>query len=279
MNVRRPSGPLSAMPLACDENDPREDAQSREGGRMTERKRRPSGEGSARPKGAGWEVRYRKQARPVRGNNSRTQIARWKSSGAVPRPVRDALRDLIRDVERGTETNGGKVPFATYVADTWLPHHGTRVRPSTLTRDEQLLRLHIVPVIGRMRLSAIRPLHVQKVVDGVAAKDRSAGTQVLVYRALSSSLAQALRWQLIAVNPAKAIRPPRAERPMLHTPDADQMARILDVSRDTWIEQPVLLAAATGMRLSEILGQQWRNVDLDAGILRVTQAVDRDFRF
>jgi integrase len=144
------------------------------------------------------------------------------------------------------------------------------------------VRVHVVPAIGEMRLSAIRPLDVQKVVDEVATKNLSAGTQVLVYRVLSSSLAQALRWQLIAVNPAKAIRPPRPERPMLNIPDRDQMTRILDVCRDTWIERHVLLAAATGMRLGEILGLRWRDVDLDAGVVRVTQAVEwsgRTFRF
>ena len=93
--------------------------------------------------------------------------------------------------------------------------------------------MHVLPAIGAMRLSAIRPLHVQEVVDEVGAKNLSAGTQVLVYRVLSSSLAQALRWQLIAVNPAKAIGPPRPERPMLNVPDRDQVRRILDVCQDT----------------------------------------------
>jgi integrase len=128
----------------------------------------------------------------------------------------------------------------------------------------------------------LRPLHVQKVVDEVAAKNLSAGTQDLAYRVLSSSLAQALRWQLIAVNPAKAVRPPRPERPMLNTPDADQMTRILDVARDTWIERPVVLSASTGMRLGETLGLRWRDVDLETGVLRVMRAVEwsgRDFRF
>ena len=44
---------------------------------------------------------------------------------------------------------------------------------------------------------------------------------------------------------AKAVRPPRVERPMLDVPDRDQIAQILDASRGTWIEQPVLLAAST----------------------------------
>lgn len=113
-------------------------------------------------------------------------------------------------------------------------------------------------------------------MDGIATKSLSAGTQVLAYRVLASSLAQTLRWQLIAVNPAKAIRPPRPERPMLNTPDADQMTRIL-AARDSWIEKPVLLSAATGMRLGETLAVRWVDLDLDMGVVRVTRALDRDF--
>lgn len=249
---------------------------------MTEPKRRQIGEGSIRLKGAGWEVRYRKRARPVRGHNGPTQVARWKRSGAVPRAVRDALRELIREVEQGTETSARRLAFATYVADMWLPHHSTQVRVSTFKRDEELLRLHILPTIGPLRLSALRPLHVQRVLDGVAGKALSPGTQTLVYRVLSSSLGQALRWQLIAINPAKAVRPPRVERPMLDVPDRDQIAQILDASRGTWIEQPVLLAASTGMRLGETLALRWRDVDFETGVVRVTRAVEwsgRNFTF
>lgn len=84
---RRPSSHVStAFSEAAKLEKPAARGRAVEGGRRSDdRKRRSAGEGSVRPKGLGWEIRYRKQRRIVRGSNSRTQIARWRSSGAVPR--------------------------------------------------------------------------------------------------------------------------------------------------------------------------------------------------
>jgi integrase len=57
--------------------------------------------------------------------------------------------------------------------------------------------------------------------------------------------------------------------------DARQVNKLLDTVRDT---QPgfyalYVLAVTTGMRSGEILGLQWRDVDLDAGMLQVRRTV------
>jgi integrase len=99
---------------------------------------------------------------------------------------------------------------------------------------------------------------------------RSPRTAVNVYRVLSEMLAEAVRWGVIASNPAAAIRPPRAPRPALNVPDRDVCAAILDLARGREIEGPVVLALGTGARLGEILAVRWKDVDLDRKVLRVT---------
>jgi integrase len=93
---------------------------------------------------------------------------------------------------------------------------------------------------------------------------------VNVYRVLSEMLGEAVRWGVIATNPALAIRPPRAPRLTLHVPDADTCAVILDRARGRSMEGPVTLALGTGMRLGEILALRWRDVDLERKVIRVT---------
>jgi integrase len=83
-------------------------------------------------------------------------------------------------------------------------------------------------------------------------------------------LGEAVRWGVIATNPAAAVRPPRAPRPALHVPNQATCAAILARAGDRSIAGPVTLALGTGMRLGEILAVRWKDVDLDRKVLRVT---------
>jgi integrase len=139
----------------------------------------------------------------------------------------------------------------------------------------------VVPAIGPVRMTEARASHVQQAVDRVL-DVRSPRTAVNVYRVLSEMFGEAVRWGVIASNPAAGIRPPRAPRPRLHIPDQQTCGAILERVRGRQVEGAVVLAIGTGMRLGEILGAQWRNVDLERKVLRVASTlsyVDGEFTF
>ena len=112
-------------------------------------------------------------------------------------------------------------------------------------------------------------------VDKMVERGLSPRTIVQGYRVLSSALAQAVRWEMIQTNPAKAVRPPRIERAELTIPQPDEVRAILTASDGTWLHLPILLAATTGMRRGEVFALRWRDVDLDAGLIRVTGSLQR----
>jgi integrase len=106
-------------------------------------------------------------------------------------------------------------------------------------------------------------------------------TAAQAYRALSAALRQAVRWQLLGVNPAAAVQPPRAERTHLGVPDAATVGRVLAAARGTRLHTPLVLAATIGMRRGEVLALRWSQVDLDAGLARVVgslQVVARELQ-
>jgi integrase len=155
---------------------------------------------------------------------------------------------------------------------TWLDHVAHRVKPITLKRYRELLAVHVIPAIGPIRMTELRPAGVQATIDGVLQR-RAPRTAVNVYRVLSEMLAEAVRWGVIATNPAGAIRPPRAPRPKLYIPDQPTCTAILERVHGRQVEGPVVLAIGTGMRLGEILGLQWPNVDLERKVLRVASTL------
>ena len=121
-------------------------------------------------------------------------------------------------------------------------------------------------------MTEVRSADVQRVIDRVL-DVRSPRTAVNVYRVLSEMFGEAVRWGVIASNPAAGIRPPRAPRPKLHIPDQRTCVAILERVRGRQVEGPIVLAVGTGMRLGEILGAQWKDVDLERKVLRVASTL------
>jgi integrase len=200
----------------------------------------------------------------------------------ITRTVRGSRRDadraltkLLREVDTGTAIASGSATLGRYLTETWLPHAATRVRPTTHRRYAALVRVQVVPRIGRVKLSGLRPAHVQRVLDGMLAEGAAPASILQCHRVLSSALRQAVRWQMLAVNPCDAVRPPRPDRAALHVPEPEQVRAILEATRGSVHEVPILLAASTGMRRGEVLGLRWSAVDLDGGVARVVVTLQR----
>jgi integrase len=231
-----------------------------------------------------------RKRRSIRGNVTQRGKDTWRLGFRVgtdpatgePVRVRETVRGSRLDAERRLTALirehdvTGIVPdrqetVATFVR-TWLDHVAHRVKPTTLKRYRELLLVHVVPAIGPVRLTEVRAVHVQQVVDRVL-DVRSPRTAVNVYRVLSEMLAEAVRWGAIATNPAAGIRPPRAPRPKLHVPDQATCTAIRERSHGRQVEGPIVIALGTGMRLGEILALEWGHVDLDRKVLRVASTL------
>jgi hypothetical protein len=76
----------------------------------------------------------------------------------------------------------------------WLEAKRATVRPTTLDRYGDLLRLHIVPVLGRTALKELKPDQVQRLYAQKLAAGLSPRTVHHLHRCLFSALADAVKW-------------------------------------------------------------------------------------
>lgn len=180
-----------------------------------------------------------------------------------------AWNDLERSIERGADPFAEAITVDAY-CDRWLAHMASRLRPKTLTRYRDHVRLRIVPAIGGMRLDKVKVAHVQAAVDQWLADGLAPRTVIAARGVLRGAMAQAVRWQLIQSNPVLAIDPPRAERPKLTVPTAPQLMALVDAAEGTAWEVAVLLSASLGARRGEVLALRWQDVDMDSGRVRIT---------
>jgi integrase len=159
------------------------------------------------------------------------------------------------------------------------------VERSVLAYYRQHLELHIIPLIGAVRLSRLTVPMVRSFEDELA-RTRSAAMVRRVRTSLGAILADAQERGLVGQNVVRNLRAhrrgkeARAERRQkaklkigVDIPSPDEIRALLAHLPDRW--RPLLLTAIfTGLRASELRGLRWSDVDLKRGELHVRQRAD-----
>lgn len=143
------------------------------------------------------------------------------------------------------------------------------VRPNTYLAYRNVVHRHIIPEIGALRLQKLAPAHVQAML----ARRREAGLSPrmvqMCYETLRTALNRAVKWGLLPRNPCDAVERPKGDRRAMRPLTDEQARRLLAVARQDRLHALFLLALTTGLRLGELLGLTWNDVDLRTGRLRV----------
>jgi integrase len=196
-----------------------------------------------------WTIQVYAGRDPVTGKKLR--IAR--AVRGTKKEAELALAKLINAVETGVDFNATKMTFGEY-AERWVKSKVKKVRPKTIQRYSDLMRLHIVPIIGNVPLLTLKPLHLEKIYEEASAKGLSPQSVLHIHRVLFTALKQAVAWQLIPRNIAEAVTPPRPEHREVDPMTPHEVVRVLEVVAGTDLEIPTVLGLGTGMRLGEVLG-------------------------
>lgn len=194
-----------------------------------------------------------------------------------------ALSEVLHRVGDGTHVETSKLTVARYLSAEWLPAIKPTVRPSTFESYRMLIDKHVAPALGGTRLQALTPARLNGFYADLLSDGRKDGRGGLapktvrnVHVTLRKALGDAVKWNLLARNPAQFADPPKmrdaGDREM-KTWTADELRAFLDLAAGDRLYPAFLLAASTGMRRGEVLGLRWIDVDLDAARLSVRQTL------
>ena len=196
--------------------------------------------------------------------------------GKTRREVADRLTKIQRDIAEGRSVVNEHLTVAEYM-NHWLYEVAKqRTRAMTWRGYEHLVRLHILPTLGRVPLAKLTPQHVHSLIAHKSREGRLAPRTIqYMHSVLRAALNQAVRWRMVHYNAAAMVSAPRGARtePKVLTPA--EARRLLDAARGDRLEALYLVALARGLRQGEALGLKWSDVDLDVGILRVRRAAPR----
>jgi integrase len=225
-----------------------------------------------------WRITASTGADPVTGRLQRVQ----RTIRGSKKDAQRALTKLLSDIDRGLVASDPSNLSVEQFMTQWLDHMRHRIRPTTFDRYEGVTKNHIIPELGKTKIAKLKPMQIQAFEARMLESGRmdgrgglSARTVLHIHRVFSEALGQAVRWQLLAVNPGLAVQPPRPKRPELTIPDAETVERIVGAAEGTAMHVPIVLASATGMRRGEVLGLRWSEVDLERSLVRVVWTYQR----
>lgn len=193
----------------------------------------------------------------------------WISVKGTKKDAEKKLSELLTQVDNGVFIKPAKTTIADYL-ERWLKDYvWPNLAPRTAEGYEYVIRRHIIPALGKPTLTQLKPEHLQryyanKLSSGRA--DRNGGLSAKTVRhhhiTLHGALQSAVKWGLLARNPADAVDAPRFQHPQINVMDADEINKFLEAAKDTPYYAIFYLALFTGMRRSELLALKWSDVDL-----------------
>ncbi|CCG02024.1 Integrase [Blastococcus saxobsidens DD2] len=186
----------------------------------------------------------------------------------------------VRDLERKRDAGTINAVSTPTVAD-WLEHWLTtiaprRVRQRTLESYESAVRKHLVPGLGRHRLDRLRPEHLDQLYTALLDAGYSPATVLRHHRILSRALTVAMQRGHVARNVAGLVDPPAQRASDIATAlDLGEARAVLHAAAGVRNCARWTVALALGLRQSEALALQWKDIDLLTGTLTVRRSIHR----
>lgn len=205
---------------------------------------------------------------------------RW-SKGFPTKFEADAeLVRLLHALDEGDGIDPTRLTVATYLLERWLPLIEGNLAPSTQKTYPHIIRAHILPHIGHMKLENVDATTIDRLYlklrreGGRGGKPLAPKTVRNVHGVLSAAFTFAVKKGLLNRNPVALAEIPKATRSETVAPwSASELRDFVEAVAEDRLEALWWLIPFTGMRRSEALGLGWDDVDFDRGTVAVTHTV------
>jgi integrase len=193
--------------------------------------------------------------------------------GRTRKQAVDALQAALKAKSDGLAPAPARLTVGQYLAAEWLPAAKASVRPSTYESYRSIVDRHLVPAFGKTRLTALTVADVERMLRAKSAVGLSPRRCQMIRAVLRIALGRAVRNSLLPRNVATLAAAPRQERHEIEPFAPDEIRTLLAAVRGHRLEAVVVLAVSSGLRMGELLGLSWPDVDLERGSLTVRVAL------
>ena len=230
--------------------------------------------------------RKRARARKVGSVYRRQSDGRWVATlkvrdpyTGVEKPVvrycasePEAERELARLIverDEGRVVGGDGGALAVFL-ERWLTEvKKPALRYPTYIHYEGAVRLHIIPYFRGFSVRDVTAQHIHDWLRALARKGNSPNTVYFARGVLLRAYKHALSLDLVLRNPVAAVAAPRPAQREMRVWTPDQARAFLSATEGTPRHALYAVALYMGLRLGELLGLRWEDVDLERGVVNV----------
>src|ERR671910_2644048 len=180
--------------------------------------------------------------------------------GKTRREVDEKLTKAKADRDGGLVFDADNMKLGEYL-ERWLTDSVRDTgRPTTFERYEQMVRLHIRPVLGKVKLKNLTSAHVRALYRQKLDAGLSPRSVQYVHVTLHKALKQAIADGLIPRNATEAVKPPQVSREEMRPLTAEQVKVLFEAVSGDRLEALYVLAVTTGLRQGGVLGLRWDDI-------------------
>ena len=231
-------------------------------------KKRGQNEGSIRKRADGtWE------ARVTVGMLANGKQKRKSIYGKTRQEVSAKMTDLLNNLQKGIITNPTEMTLSEWL-DYYMPECKKRfVKPTTYINYTVKVENHIKPAIGHYKLKTLRLDIIQKFINSLSDKGLAPATVEAIYKLLHNALETAVDDGLIVRNPAHRVKLPKVAKPKINVLTIEQQRVFVEKAKEVYMGTVYIFDLCTGMRLGELLGLKWEDIDFDNKQLYVKRTI------
>ncbi|MEW6662243.1 MAG: tyrosine-type recombinase/integrase [Bacillota bacterium] len=192
------------------------------------------------------------------------------------------LRRILTEIDQHGYVEPTKKTVEAYLQD-WLACNRKNLSAKTFQRYGELIRLHVLPHLGQVRLGDLTPLRIQNYYsdlqdDGARMDSKEGGLAPATIRKIHNLLHKAFReavypHRILVFNPTDGVQLPKLKETDIRPLDEEQVSVFLDAAKADKHYTLFLVGMGTGLRRGELFGLKWGDVDLDKQLLFVRRSL------
>lgn len=207
-----------------------------------------------------------------KASNKRKQ----KNMGSYPlkRDANKRLNEIKEEIYKEELLLPNEMIMEDFILD-FLEKYKINLSFTTYNCYMRICKKYIIPLLGDIKLCDIRAIHIQDYVDDLL--DLLTPQTIKIHlNILNLAFKRAYRLKLIKENVVQFVEVPKNKKYKNEIYNTKDMQILLEKCHGTSLELPIIIATGLGLRISEILGLTWNNIDFNDFTITVEKITARD---